>query len=126
MIDMNKKYTSDGRPVRLLCIDANGTHPVVALHDTGIPMSFLADGSCLNSKLNLIEVSTYADFKIDDPVMVRDYEGRSWEKSHFAGVTDGGKAKTWSGGCTSFTDDNQNDTCFWLQCRRPTAEELAS
>lgn len=66
MISMDKKYkTRDGRPVRLLCVDRAGGHPVVALvgfsgQDT--VSSYLpsgarfADGEYNESVLDLIEV----------------------------------------------------------------------
>lgn len=30
MIDINKKYTSDGQPVRILCTDLKGFYPIAA------------------------------------------------------------------------------------------------
>jgi len=77
----------------------------------------------LDGPMRLIEVSPYADFKIDDPVMVRN--AVEWVKRHFAGVTDMGAPKVWDAGFTSWTSEEQPNA-FWNQCRRPTAEELAS
>lgn len=34
MIDMSKKYTYFGSKARVICVDANGRYPVVALVDT--------------------------------------------------------------------------------------------
>jgi hypothetical protein len=64
---------------------------------------------------DLIEVSPYADFKIDDKVLV-------WENSsicpvkrrgHFAGVSEDGKPTIWDMGRTSFTETNK---VTWDNC----------
>lgn len=130
-ISMDKKYkTRDGEPVRLLCTDAKGPYPVVGLvrrTDVDIFGSWAADGRImafgkLKSGNDLIEVQPYEDFKIDGPVMVRNYNDDEWVHRHFAGVSkEDGLAMTWMNGKTSFTTKH---TTTWNQCRRPTPDEL--
>ena len=61
-VSMGKKYTSNGKPVRLLCTDAvgNKTHPVIALDEFGCAMTFTAEGKYFEggheSDLDLVEV----------------------------------------------------------------------
>ena len=133
-VSMDKKYqTRDGRPVRLLCIDAvSSNYPVIAL----VPNSHSRDehdASCFtpegrffvsgeNSK-DLIEVPPYADFKIDDPIMVWDHSEEGAIRRHFAGV-DGDHVLAFADGCTSFSQGSYG-TMTWGHARRPTAEELA-
>jgi len=128
MINMTKKYrTRDGRYVRVLCVDREGTQPVVALvkytDGTECLAAFDADGKYrgVPSDFDLIEVGPYEDFKIDEPVMVSDTSDGCWEPWHFAGVNERGRPLTWSNGGTSWST---NVYVEWKFCRRPTEEEL--
>lgn len=126
---MDKKYTTrEGRPVRLLCTDAPGVYPVVALVDgLATAQSFTAEGGFQVTQahsLDLIEVVPYADFKIDDPVMVRDTDGEPWTPRYFSGVSHAEQATTWKEGATSWTV-HEKHRVSWAECRRPTPEELA-
>ena len=49
------------------------------------------------------EIGAYEDFKIDEPVMVKLFEGKVWEKRYFAGVDQGGRPRTWSDGKTKWS-----------------------
>jgi hypothetical protein len=133
-ITMDKKYqTRNGHPARVLCIDLKNSHySVVAAIDvygdeetvryytsTGASMTTMEKTS-----LDLIEVQPYADFEVDDPVMVKDKHDKTWCRRHFAGVGEEGKATTFRSGNTSWTAGLAN-TMPWDQCRRPTEEELA-
>jgi hypothetical protein len=130
-IEMNKKYrTRDGRPARVICVDAKGAQPVIALvpHGDGesiirtsLAAKFYPNKEC---ELDLIEVTPYDDFKIDEPVMVRCHEDAAnlWVKRYFAGVMSG-QPSTWDFGATSWSADNGNRS-RWDECRRPTPEEL--
>lgn len=75
--------------------------------------------------LDLVEVKPYDDFKVDDPVMVRDDGDTAWRCRYFAGVDGYGKPMTWVHGSTSWSVMGQGTT-DWDQCRRPTSEELKS
>jgi hypothetical protein len=127
MIDMNKKYrTRDGRQVRILCIDGpKERFSVIAvvdgylLHYAPCGTFYAPERDCCSS-LDLVEVSPWDDFKVDEPVMVRDGDLERWVERHFAHTSDG-LAYTWADGGTSWS------TCCkigWLHCRRPTPEEL--
>jgi hypothetical protein len=76
--------------------------------------------------LDLIEISLYEDFKIDDPVMVRNFDIEPWNRRHFAGVDAYDRAKAWDAGSTSWTVEGMGDYACWYKCRRPTPEELKS
>jgi hypothetical protein len=60
LIDMNKKYTSNGRKVRILCIDRpDAVYTVVAMREDGTVSYFKKDGTSNNGKwdnYNLLEV----------------------------------------------------------------------
>jgi hypothetical protein len=57
-VDMNKKYTVDGNPVRILCVDANDNDtPVVVLDKFGHVAKYTINGKYPNYKrLNLVEL----------------------------------------------------------------------
>lgn len=126
MISMDKTYTSFGKPVRILCTDANGAYPVVALHDSGIAMNYCADGTQPTSAMyNLVEVSPFADFKVDEPVMVRDNNSEQWYRKLFVGVSKLTGFVEASDYC-AWIRQGSTPLSVWYQCRRPTPEELAS
>lgn len=123
---MNKKYkTRSGLDVRILCTDKEGMYSVVGIVD-GEVLSWNSNGeflTYLESDFDLIEQKPYSDFKVDDPVMVRDSDGDCWIPRHFSHVDKDGYACAWYGGMTSYTSDTYS-TNPWSQCRRPTEEEL--
>jgi len=116
-ISMDKKYrTGDGSDVRILCTDKK--HPVytvVALikaENIDILETFTSEGKCFKNKspssYDLIELTPYDDFKIDDKVLVSNASTnpKYMYKGYFAGVTKEGLPTTWVSGLTSFTADN--------------------
>ena len=130
-IEMNKKYrTRDGRPARVICVDAKSTQPVVALvsRTRDETSEFIIRVSLKGEfytgekyELDLIEVTPYDDFKIDEPVMVRN-NAAEWERRHFAGISDKGSPMTWNHGMTSWSAAELKSS--WDECHRPTPEEL--
>lgn len=128
-IEMGKKYKQrNGTPVRVLCMDSGDKdYPVLAVTPEGRPCSYTTSGEYLvgNSSgcLNLVEVSPYEDFKVDDKVMVKDVD-EVWAKRFFAGVTDKGEALCFPRGRSSWTCEYNYPTT-WAQCRKPTPEEIA-
>lgn len=129
MIEMGKKYkTRDGRNARVLCVDFKSNAPVIALisYPNGKELALNFDKNGVkgsDQNLDLIEVKEWEDFKIDEPVMVRDCAKDEWLKRHFAGIKDG-MPSAWSDGVTKWTNIGRQIT--WQECRRPTPEELAS
>lgn len=132
-IEMHKKYkTRDGYPVRILCVDrkededstfhvialvtTNGYEEIRAYSKTG---QYFIDEE---SALDLIEVQPWDDFKVDDPVLVRDYEDEEWKKRYFAGVSDKGKPLTFPLGCTSWSSEEVNVRHGWNYCKKPEQE----
>ena len=89
---------------KIICVDLESGHPFCA------PTEWLSPRP------------PYADFVIDEPVMVKDKCTPIWIPRYFAGVTSGGKPITYYGGCTSWTA--RGEIKSWDECRRPTEEEL--
>lgn len=125
-ISMDKKYkTVDGQPVQLISVSGRSQFPVVGyIGGSTIPLCWQMDGRYYSGvvKNDLIEISPYGDFKKDDPVMVRDFDGEEWQKKHFAYEKDG-RAYCHQDGCTSWSDSAMTQV-WWEQCRKPTKEEL--
>jgi len=127
----SKVKTRNGYPARIICDDALGKFPIVALIELlgGEQACWYTDEGIDKddaSNFDLVEVSPYDDFRVDDPVMVRD-KFHYWYRRHFAGVDRDGIPKVFSRGCTSFTTDRfagDDEYEIWNECRRPTDEEL--
>ena len=125
-ISMDKKYkTRYGREVRVLCIDGPDlAFPVIAIINNDLVIKYTSEGrvylDSFESRLDLIEDTTYADFKIDEPVMVRSDKGY-WFPRHFAGISNEGIPLAWIDGQTSYTTTLK---IKWDECRRPTEQEL--
>jgi len=128
---IEKKYRlADKRPVRVICTNRkHADYPLVTLvenEDEEVIASYTTDGFYCASKvdhyMNLIEITKWDDFEVDEPVMVQDEDSPSWRKRYFAGVSKTGKPMVWDGGHTSWLADY---TTEWDYCRRPTKEELS-
>lgn len=128
MIEMGKKYRlASGMVVRrILCVDRAGSvnYPVIAEMENGSILSFGPNGEWGCNQGCLVEVRPYEDFKIDDPVMVKNKGERDWSARYFAGVATEGYAKAWVDGRTSWTANHSLASLCWDECRRPTEEEL--
>ena len=121
-ISMDKTYTLNGLPFTVSMVSKPGPLPVLGYDNLGNVSEFTAHGHYGPS--SLVEVSPYADFVIDEKVMVRDQGEQNWHRNHFVGISaESGQALT-----SSFTRWMQVGVQpgSWIQCRRPTAEELAS
>ncbi len=129
-ITLDKKYrTRCGYPVRVLCVDMKSDWPVVCIikypdgtENTNSVTIYGKDWDGEESDFDLIEVSPWEDFKKDDKVMVKGFEGGLWSKRHFAYEKDG-RAYVYQEGMTSWSSDDEAIT--WKYCRKPTEEELA-
>lgn len=131
---MTGKYrTVDGNRARIICINLEDElYPVVAaVRYRSIQngsfredvRQYTANGKVMenqDSPLDLIEVSEWDDFKVDEPVLVRHLEG-TWLRRNFAGVVNG-KPTTWAHGTVEWTSAGQTST--WDECRRPEPEEI--
>jgi hypothetical protein len=128
MIDMNKTYrTVAGQDVRILCVDCSGEFPVIGLITRcSHPRHEVVHGwdshgnQGSHPNYNLVEVTPWDDFEIDELVMVRNGNG-PWLRRYFAGV-DEGRASSWEWGRTRWTAYGGRVT--WDECRRPTPVEL--
>lgn len=129
LISMDKKYrTKAGWAVRILCTDLKDSrYPVAAAitipakrNDAGeiivdsaeMIQRYTADGSYIHSDGNhsfdLVEISPAEDYKVDDPVWVRDHVKHLWIRRHFAKYEDG-RFYVWSNGATSFSAEGPSD-----------------
>lgn len=121
MIDINKKYkTRDGKEVRIYATDHVGSYPIcgaIRYEDGWYEESWEEDGRNSNYvEDDLVEVSKYEDFKIDDKVIVwdNDYPDEK-ERGYFAGVNEDGYPMVFMNGRTSFIEV---DTCWWDNCEK--------
>jgi hypothetical protein len=129
MFDSSKTYkTMSGRRYRNYCVNGGGLYPIHGAIEFKLNEWILVRHSWelrsdSLSELDLIEVSPYDDFKIDDPVMVRiNSNSTRWERRYFAGVSTDGLPMAFNEGATSWSA--QDRSTIWCECRRPTPEEL--
>ena len=121
---MDKKYTLNGEVFTVLTVTLPGEYPIVGHTPIGELYRFPINGVNIFRGVKLVEISPYADFVIDEPVMVRDMDGFEWRQGYFAGINQDGFALKWIDGSTKWSSGGE--CVSWLQCRRPTAEELAT
>lgn len=125
-ISKDKKYTlRNGLPVIIHdIVDGDvigsvmtsiGRRAFVWSEETG-----MFNGDAHNSCNGLVEISPYADFKIDDKVLVWEVNTSSKSKRHFAGISEDGNPMAWSDGQTSFTSDLKTE---WDHCIKYEEQE---
>lgn len=135
-VTMDKQWvTRDGRAVQLLGVDLPGRIPwsvIGLLFDSegqSTVETWKADGDycSLASPKDLVEKAPFADFKLDEPVMV--LSDGLWVKRHFAGVNKAGEGLFFPDGMTSWT--YRRDSVYrcgpesvFKSMRKPTEEEL--
>jgi|APSaa5957512493_1039668.scaffolds.fasta_scaffold01901_1 hypothetical protein len=121
---MKKYKTRNGLPARIICDDANNEdYPVVALITTGRgaeEVQVFTAGLRFHthkgtSELDLIEVTEWDDFEIDDKVLVKDHYSDDWSKRYFAGVIDK-KPTIFDNGSTQYS--NRFAPVAWKYCHR--------
>lgn len=123
VVQMGKRYkTRSGLEVEVLKVDLNSSKPVVAAvtHKTGLEYTLYlyTNGSYFYSDscdYDLIEVSPYDEFQIDDKVGVSN-DGTNWHKRHFAGVSSDGRAMVFDKGMTSWSSEGRKSP--WNYCVR--------
>ena len=127
MISMDKIYMrADGVEAIVKFTDGPSSCPVgVITH--GVLLAYNHDGqpiyALMCKNMQLVEVSPFDEFTVDEKVMVRVDIWDEWQHAYFAGVEDG-TALAFCDGATKWSSLNKSTS--WLQCRRPTAEELAA
>lgn len=129
-IEIGKKYrTANGKPVRIICVDRDNAYCVVGLMGENQTLeTWTIDGayqSEVASQYDLIEVGQFDDFKVDEPVLVRDSDCEPWNKRHFAGVSPEGYALVYPAGTTSWSVSDSYLT-QWAYCIRPDQEDKES
>lgn len=134
-LEVGKKYlSSNGDVVKIVHIEPTSDAGVrnclgvVYTLDVGFQFEdYCADGAWYSSGKKsphdlVTELTEYQDFKIDEPVMVRNTDRFPWHRGLFAGIDKDGRPMAWINGKSQWTSGN--DRHAWEQCRRPTAEEL--
>ena len=127
MIEMGKKYkTKTGLSVRILCTDLQDKkYPIIAAimqDNEELVVSFTETGKFIENKehgLDLIEVTPYDDFKVDDLCVVWEVEN-SKEFRYFSHEKEN-LAQCFASGGTSYT---KTTTISWTNCRKATEEEI--
>lgn len=127
-VEMGKEYkTKSGQIVRrVLCADRNtDEYPVVVEMESGEICTYTSAGAFISEAANpmdLVEITKWHDFKIDDKVMVRKNGSATWYKRYFSGDNGEGKPTAFHNGGSLWS--NINYPAVWDECRRPTEEEL--
>ena len=125
MSDENKqyKYRNGEKPWKIITGVPNRADHILSIAKEGRLYWHYDDGSIglYESGYDLIEIQPFEDFKDGDPVMVRDYDEKEWQRKYFKEAKNG-KAVCYVGGQTKWTTDGY--AIGWSQCRRPTPEEL--
>lgn len=121
-VDIRKKYRiRNGEDVEFISDAGRGTHPVVGYVGDQMDITYWTkEGNYFldeTSQFDLVEVSPYEDWKIDDKIEVSDDNIR-WKKRHFAGVNDEGFPMAWNAGCSSWTEE-YNGKLHWKYARKP-------
>ena len=129
-IEIGKQYrTKNGKPVRIICVDRDNTYCVVGLMGENQTLGIWTIAGCYQNEVetqyDLIEVGQFDDFKVDEPVLVRDSDRDSWNKRHFAGVSPEGHALVYPAGTTSWSVSDSYLTA-WAYCVRPDQESKES
>lgn len=119
MIDKAKKYKNKGGlSVEILCTD------IVSIYNIGALVT-RPDGTqyvCQYCEEQLVEVKPYEDFKVDQPVMVRNSLEQLWKRRYFAGVSNTGLPMTFPDGNTSWSSSGIGKIS-WFECRLPNPED---
>ena len=112
---LTRKLHKNNHPIMVIITGDNGREDINT-YTTGL--KYFESGD--NDKMDLVLVTEWDDFKVDDPVMVR-IKGCNWIKSHFKEVNGYGKPTSFQDGSTSWTSRG-----YFMsdECRRPTKEEI--
>ena len=113
-ISKDKEYkTADGQEVRIYATDGNASYPVHGARRCKLGWvveSWTANGICSgndrSSGIDLVEISKWDDFNIDDRVVVWDDQNRKYNR-YFAGVDEDGKATAFVSGTRETHRSNQ-------------------
>jgi hypothetical protein len=122
MIDITKKYqTRDGDPVEFITDKGRGEYPIIGyIGDNDTVDVWTQDGKfspSLDHARDLIEVSPYADWKIDDKILVSN-DRDIWVKKHFAGLDCDGLPMSWKYGVTSWSA-TPKARISWMYAKKP-------
>lgn len=136
ILELGKEYRlTSGAKVKIVSLSSSYTYmgnnyPCIGELDRCCsPLHFLPNGIGVGHILE--EIPLYEDFKMDEPVLVRDSEDDSWRHRFFKRVDKNGRAITWVNGTSSWfyrpasvIENGEMSETDWKFCRRPTQEEL--
>ena len=128
MIEMGKKYRyrKGGKAIILTTSRPDSEWTVVSMSEVGRLTTHYPDGKTAQFRDDdddLVEIIPFADFKKDDPVLVRHPDESSWARRHFSHAKDG-MAWCYVDGKTSWSSDGHSIP--FAQCRRPTPEQATT
>lgn len=116
-IELGKKYrTMDGRSVDLLAIRPELHQRIIGIVDNAIEQ-WHEDGFYFDDEescYDLIEVTPYADFKVDDKVLVSNFNVNKWYRRHFKNVVDSHKVECFVDGQTQWS--SKGISTPWDKC----------
>lgn len=126
MISKDKKYKDkSGYEVVIYAVypddkSNRAVHGAIKLSDTQYcARQWSVNGNYMDepTESDLIEISPYEDFKIDDKVLVWDgFQSEKYKtKAHFAGIDEDGNPMTWNNGQTSFTSTYKTEWNFCIK-----------
>lgn len=134
-IETNRDYkTRSGLSVKIFWTEANGFYPILgAVEQTDgvwLPVSWTETGKFrkdqLCDDLDLVEVSPYAGFKVDDKVLVWDKGDNKKLRRHFFGISETGAPLAFAYGCSSFSVESRSvgelRVLGWDFCEKYTEE----
>lgn len=117
-VELSKTYkTVGGYKVRLIerikSIDYQFLGVIIKEYDMEDPYVWTEEGVAASGRVdNLVEVSKYDGFKVDDKVIVWN-DVLCKHKGYFAGIHSNGKPMTFSSGATSFSRESET---LWDNC----------
>ena len=119
IVEMGKKYCNVYKePVVILTTTRDYPEfPVLGLVNNRDIRYYDNNGKAMydSHEQDLIIVSKYDDFKIDDQVLVSNHTGNVL-KRHFAGISKNGKPLAYQKGWTSWTASGYQNTHEWDSC----------
>jgi len=123
-IELGKRYKTRyaNLEVRIYSVDNGGHYPVHGAvfnpeKQIWLITSWSNCGENVQPQRDLVEVSLYDDFKMDDPVYVWNETSSVRYRRHFAGISKNGKPMAFYEGLTSWTSDTYFPT-VWDYCEK--------
>lgn len=127
-VSMSKKYRyRNGEAARILCVDSGSEkYPVISVNQAGDIETHTVDGMEYltnprkDSQIDLIEISKYDDFKIDDKIIYWN-DCENFRRRGYFNKTSNGNPLVFASGKTSFSSNGVS--YMWDNCVKYTGED---